>query len=142
MTTHEMLAAVIYAYARGGDAQANDWWCHEGTEVVLNGRLEGNTVIHREECSCGAEDARKMPVIALLLSPEGLKAAYRRNERDDIKIGSALDTPGGQWFFPTGEVIRGDNYAAHTILDSWLSGGAEAAIKTAFFLLPNGQNSL
>lgn len=64
-------------------------------------------------------------ILNVLLDPEGLKAAYgERPTLNDVSI--------------AGKVTNKEcDVCAFLILDSWLSGGAEAAINTAYSLLPS-----
>lgn len=71
-------------------------------------------------------------ILEILLDPKGLKAAYLRPESlcDNPKCGNNAFGGSHQHHGYSPDTI------AHRILDSWLSGGAEAAIKTAYDLLP------
>ena len=69
-------------------------------------------------------------ILEILLDTEGLKAAY--GERDRCRhCGNLKCTCDFPYIVPTFDVV------AHDILDSWISGGAEEAINTAYDLLPS-----
>lgn len=67
-------------------------------------------------------------VLEALLHAKGLVAAYPGNWCEDCE-GPCPPSEQHPWG------ISFANYAAHTILTAWLSGGAEAAISTAYDLL-------
>lgn len=67
-------------------------------------------------------------ILTILLAPQGLRAAYTTADKPDT-----LD-------WATGDPVPFWKFNAHEILDAWLSkpeGDAEAAIRTAFDLLPS-----
>jgi hypothetical protein len=73
-------------------------------------------------------------VLQVLLDPEGLRAAYGESVKVPVSNGRytiAKNTRG--YHLPIPETV------AHRIVDAWLSGGAEAAIQTAYDLLPPSQ---
>jgi hypothetical protein len=115
MTPEQKLAAIIEAQAKGG----YPYW--EATDI-------------REELQEGEPyQAYEYILLTILLDPQGLKAAYEDKQCDpegDIGEGPSY------WNARFGIDRRIWQHKAHKILDSWLSGEAEAAITTAYDLLP------
>lgn len=120
MTTEQKLRAVIEAQAKGG--------FHENDLALKTGfTLDDFYVV-----PTGFEIAA-VHVLEILLDPEGLKAAYpgiAGEARMGIVLAAILNK------IKNGQLVMNADLSAHLILDSWLSGGATAAIDTAFTLLP------
>lgn len=115
-TTEQMLAAVIEAQVRGG---CDNW-----------NPLKPETFSMAEEylfarSSASYQEEEQVHVFAILLDPQGLRAAYCQQP--------------SRWDLPETERIA---IPARHILDAWLSkpeGDAEAAIRTAYDLLPSSR---
>jgi hypothetical protein len=125
-TPEAMLAAVIEAQVNGGQP------LHRFLLTEFDG-LDGPFILIK------GHDIETCHILEVLLDPEGLKAAYgehlpcsicslyeRHPERKDEGHGCIS----GTW-----------RDVARTILDAWLSGGADAAIRTAYELLPGSRDS-
>jgi hypothetical protein len=124
-STEQKLAAIIKAQ---GEATFFIPGVDKIREVAANGRVR----IHSD----GLED--DVHVLQILLDPEGLKAAYvpstEKVSRHSRRLGRTVIRE-----VPTKPRKREKriHYVAYAIVNAWLSGGAEAAINTAYDLLPH-----
>lgn len=114
MTPKEKIQAVIEAQVKGGFDE-NEFAIEQGFKI--EGEycivIPGNMLVATH-------------ILELLLDPEGLRAVYGEVERIDHGDGLRMDIFNPPFW----------RRAANRILDAWLSGGAEAAIDTAYSLLP------
>ena len=122
MTNEQKLQAVIRAQEQGG--------C---SKFQAPGRLSKFGYL------VDAPHERGEHVLEILLDPEGLRAAYGETKietgegKRPFRYNARSKVKGGKNALMINEMI------ARRILDAWLSGGAEAAIQTAFDLLPPSQ---
>ena len=122
ITTEQKLKAVIDAQVKGGMFRWGGWT--EGCHISSERNKEGIIVKdgYKGECYCF--------ILAILLDPEGLRAAYGREPRVEQNTKEKTDRALIHWIMPCWE------FAARKILREWLYDGAEAAINTAYDLLP------
>ena len=108
----EKLRKIIEAQVKGG---CNDY------SLVVSQLFEQNPYNRLYLVGPSISDGYNMHwhVLGILLDPKGLKAAYGE------EMAAGMLTSWTVW-----------KYSAHSILDAWLSGGAEKAINTAYNLLP------
>lgn len=138
-TTEQNLAAVIAAQVKGGHHKWFDIWDSIGKNGIHHGYLLGDG--EEFEKVTGVVTYTQMPryhILEVVLDPEGLKAAHcydfsieTGDDRKDILLNAIHEH-----MKRSGKLPRPWQMAGHLILDSWLSGGSEAAINTAFSLLP------
>jgi hypothetical protein len=159
MITEAQLKAVIDAQVKGGfrdweNALREHWLMTVKGANVWFDRVPLGFAQKTDESDWYGDTAGGH-VLVMLLSPDGLKAAYgearHKYEPVDPPVfsdGLALNAkPGDVYVAPVYDedgawekvtvISVGSQEAAHRILDAWLSGGAEAAIATAFQLLPH-----
>ncbi len=125
MTTEQKLAAIIEAQVKGG---------YDGFAGIKD-RIEPQDSITKP-LFWAKPDGHQLShfhPLEILLDRAGLRAAYGESVFfiDETFVAMPADNPWGREGGISWEV------AARRILDAWLSGGSEAAIQTAFNLLPS-----
>jgi hypothetical protein len=120
-TTEQKLAAVIEAQDAGGFP--------DNTVLLRSMWLSSD----KKAVTCSMLHPEFISILEVLLDPDGLRAAYR----DGKSHSEALCIEGGEvGLYRLSEAPHAHRMAAHRILDAWLSNGADAAISTAYDLLP------
>lgn len=125
MTPEQQLKEIIEAQVKGG-CKSHAWFLQTGYTFVIaaDGEIEWDNY---DEETVGH-------ILAILLDPSGLKAAY---DSKPWHGGGFFSSDGTLDYSVSSDGLR-SRHAAHQILELWISseGNATAAIQTAFDLLP------
>lgn len=127
MTPEQKLQFVIEGQVRGG-YEVHELAVRDDTKIEVIDRF-----VFFEKVAT-SEELGGMDVIGILLDPEGLKAIYRNKRYVPCVL--SLDQPTLDPPALFSKQITYAEHVAHVILEAWLSGGGEAAIDTAYSLLP------
>ena len=125
LSTEQKLQAIIEAQVKGGYELYHQKYWHDLRDDSDD--VEWGCT----SCKC----TWRLPILAILLSPQGLRAAYGNEQTDYIQISAIRVDGAGDYAGPT---ISRDFHVAYLIVETWISSNGDAAktIDTAYSLLP------